>query len=62
MAMASAEVGQYDDAMPWQREALEAAQRTGPRETIERLTDNLARHQACRPCCVPWRADEPIEF
>ena len=62
MAMASAEVGQYGAAVLSQREAIEAAERTGRRDTMERLADNLKRYQAGRPCRTPWRADEPIEF
>jgi tetratricopeptide (TPR) repeat protein len=62
MAMASAEVGQYSDAMLWQREAVEAAERTGRRNAVERLADNLKRYQAGRPCRTPWRADESLEF
>ena len=55
MAMASAEVGQYGAAVQWQREAIEAAARTGRRDTME-LADNLERYQAGRPCRTPWRA------
>jgi len=61
MAMASAEVGRYAAAVQWQRDALEAA-RTGRREAVARLTDNLERYEAGRPSRTPWRADEPIEF
>jgi tetratricopeptide (TPR) repeat protein len=62
MAMALAEAGQYSDAMRWQREAIEAAGRAGQRRVVERLSANLDRYQARRPCRTPWRADEPIEF
>jgi hypothetical protein len=62
MAMALAEAGQYGDAVRWQREALEAAERAGQRTVAERLAVNLDRYQARRPCRMPWRADEPIEF
>jgi tetratricopeptide (TPR) repeat protein len=62
MAMASAEVGRYSDAVKWQNEALEAAKRGGQRATIERLAENLQQYQRGRPCRTPWRADERIEF
>ena len=62
MAMASAEVGQYNSAVQLQREAIETAERTGRRDIRDRLTDNLTRYQAGRPCRTPWRDDEPIEF
>jgi tetratricopeptide (TPR) repeat protein len=62
LAMASAEVGQYNEAVQWQREAIASAERTGRRDAIQRLADNLARYQAGRPCRMPWRPDEPIEY
>ena len=62
MAMALAEVGQHSAAVQSQREAIEAAERTGRRDVMRRLADNLARYQAGRPCRMPWRDDEPIEF
>jgi tetratricopeptide (TPR) repeat protein len=62
MAMASAEMGQYSDAVLQQREAIEAAERTGRRDVTERLAGNLERYRAGRPCRTPWRADEPMEF
>lgn len=62
MAMALAEAGRYSDAVRWQREAIEAAGRAGQRTVVERLTANLNRYQAGRPCRTPWRADESIEF
>ena len=62
MAMAAAEVGQYIAAVQSQREAIEAAERTGRRDVVGRLADNLTRYQAGRPCRMPWQADEPLEF
>ena len=62
MAMASAEMGQYGAAVMSQREAIEAAERIGRRDALQRLADNLKRYEAGRPCRTPWRADEPIEF
>lgn len=62
LAMASAEAGQYSEAVQWQREAIESAERAGRRDATQRLADNLERYQAGRPCRTPWRADEPIEY
>jgi len=62
MAMASAEVGEYDAAMKWQRQAIEAAERMSRRDMMERLTGNLGRYQAGQPCRTPWQTNEPIEF
>jgi tetratricopeptide (TPR) repeat protein len=62
IAMTSAEVGQYADAVMWQQQAIDAAGQAGRRDLVERLTGNLALYQAHRPCRTPWRADEPIEF
>jgi hypothetical protein len=62
MAMASAEVGQYRAAVQSQRQALDAAERARRQDIVERLTDNLKRYEAGRPCRTPWRTDEPIEF
>ena len=61
-AMASAEIREYSGAVLSQREAIEAAERTGRRDVVGRLGDNLQRYQAGRPCRTPWRANEPIEF
>jgi tetratricopeptide (TPR) repeat protein len=62
MAMASAEVGQYGEAIGWQQQAMDAAAQAGRRDVVERLRGNLTLYQARRPCRTPWRADEPIEF
>jgi tetratricopeptide (TPR) repeat protein len=62
MAMASAEIGEYESAMKWQRQAIEAAARMGRRDMMERLSSNLGRYQAGRPCRTPWQTNEPLEF
>jgi tetratricopeptide (TPR) repeat protein len=62
LAMASAEAGQFSEAVQWQREAIESAERTGRRDAIQRLADNLSRYQNGRPCRTPWQADEAIEY
>jgi tetratricopeptide (TPR) repeat protein len=62
LAMASAEAGQYGDAIRWQREAIEAAERTGRGDMMKRLAGNLELYQTGRPCRTPWQPDERIEF
>ena len=62
MAMAQAELGQFTEAVTWQKEAIAASQRSGERGIAERITDNLRLYESRRPCRTPWRADEPIEF
>jgi tetratricopeptide (TPR) repeat protein len=62
LAMALAEKGEYNAAVQLQREAIEVAERAGRRDIVERLAENLDRYQAGRPCRMPWRADEPIEY
>jgi hypothetical protein len=62
MAMAAAETGQYGDAVRWQRQALEVAAGGGKREVADRLAGNLKLYEQGRPCRMPWRDDEPIEY
>ena len=62
LAMAAAEAGQYREALQWQREAMEAARRAERQDIVGRLADNLVRYEMGRPCRMPWRVDEPIEF
>ena len=62
MAMTLAEVGQYAEAVTWQRDAIEAAEHAGRHDLAGRLADNLKLYETHRPCRTPWRADEPIEF
>ncbi|HUK36758.1 MAG TPA: tetratricopeptide repeat protein [Vicinamibacterales bacterium] len=62
MAMAQAEVGQFTEAVTWQKEAIEAAERNGQHDVAQIITDNLRLYESRRPCRTPWRTDEPIEF
>ena len=50
MAMTQAELGQYDEAVTWQREALAAAERLSRPDLIRRLTDTLERYEHHQPC------------
>jgi tetratricopeptide (TPR) repeat protein len=62
MAMAQAELGQFTEAVTWQKEAIAAAERSGSQAVAQRITDNLRLYESRRPCRTPWRPDEPIEF
>ena len=62
MAMAQAELGQFTEAVTWQKQAITAAEGTGDRAIASRIADNLRLYEAHKPCRTPWRADEPLEF
>ena len=62
MAMAQAELGQFTEAVTWQKEAIAASEKSGERGIAGRITDNLRLYESRRPCRTPWRSDEPIEF
>jgi tetratricopeptide (TPR) repeat protein len=57
MAMTQAELGQYGEAVIWQREALSAAERLAQPNLGRRLTDTLARYERRQPCRTPWFDD-----
>ncbi len=62
MAMAQAELGQFTEAVTWQKQAIDSAERAGAHGIAVRIADNLRLYESRRPCRTPWRADEPIEF
>jgi len=62
MAMVQAELGQFTEAVTWQKEAIAAAERSGDRGIASRITDNLRLYESRKPCRTPWRSDEPLEF
>jgi len=54
-AMAHAEVGDYEQAVTWQRQAMEAAQRAGRGDDVLReMRVNLDLFQRGQPCRTPW--------
>jgi tetratricopeptide (TPR) repeat protein len=59
MAMALAEVGEFDEAVRWQREAMTAATRSQP-DALARLTANLGLYERRTPCRIPWSEDDPV--
>jgi tetratricopeptide (TPR) repeat protein len=58
MAMALAEVGQYDNAAAVQRNVIEAAERAGHTELAGRMRANLRLYEDGSPSRMPWRDDE----
>jgi len=60
MAMALAELGRFDEAARWQRDAIESARAAGLPEVAARLEPNLTLYESGRPCRTPWPADDPV--
>jgi tetratricopeptide (TPR) repeat protein len=58
MAMALAELGQYDDAARLQRQLMEAATRAGRNDLAPRLAENLKLYELRKPSRTPWHDDE----
>jgi tetratricopeptide (TPR) repeat protein len=58
-AMALAEVGQFEEAAVWQREAMTGAAQTQP-DAQARLRENLRLYESRKPCRIPWREDDPV--
>ena len=53
MAMTLAELGRYDEAARWQREAIAAAGQAGRADLARLMADNLALFEARKPCRRP---------
>ena len=62
MAMAQAELGQFTEAVTWQKAAIAAAEKSGERGIAQRIADNLRLYESRKPCRTPWRPGEPLEF
>jgi tetratricopeptide (TPR) repeat protein len=60
MAMALAEVGRFEEAAGWQRDALAAAQESKQQNLARRLSANLRLYQERKPCRIPWTDDDPV--
>lgn len=58
MAMTLAELGEYEEAVAWQRETIDAAQKQGRNELVPGLRESL-RHYERRQ---PWRSPDSIEL
>ena len=60
MAMTFAELGQYEEAVAWQRGAIGAARQAGREDLAQRMAENLRLYEAQQPCRTPWRdQDQP---
>jgi tetratricopeptide (TPR) repeat protein len=55
MAMTLAELGRFDEAAKWQREAIAAAEQAGRGDLARLMADNLALYEKRRPCRTPLR-------
>jgi len=60
LAMTLAELGQYEEAVAWQREAMAAAERGGRADLVERMAENLRLYEHHMPCRTPWRDDDAV--
>jgi hypothetical protein len=58
MAMALAELGEFDRAVAVQRDLLTAARRAALAPVATRIEGNLARYERRQPCRVPWTEQE----
>jgi tetratricopeptide (TPR) repeat protein len=60
MAMTLAELGRFEEAAKWQREAVAAAGRLDRPDLTSRLSENLARYERRLPCRIPWPDTDPV--
>ena len=58
MAMAHAELGQFTEAVRWQRLASSVAAGAGQAAAAQRMGTNLARYLRGEPSRTPWQDDE----
>ena len=54
MAMAFAEIGQFDQAVAVQRDIIDAAAKAGLTAEVRIMTENLRRYERRQPCRTPW--------
>lgn len=60
MAMTLAETGSFDEAVAWQRDALDFARRAEPSAVVARIEANLRRYENRQPSRIPWADDDPV--
>jgi tetratricopeptide (TPR) repeat protein len=60
LAMAEAELGNFDEAAAIQRGVLAAAQRTGLEQAVRRMEENLDLYARRQPCRMPWKDDDLV--
>jgi tetratricopeptide (TPR) repeat protein len=54
MAMTFAELGQFEEAVAWQRKTIAAAERGGRTDVVAHLSENLRLYERRMPCRTPW--------
>jgi tetratricopeptide (TPR) repeat protein len=60
MAMTLAELGEFEEAVRWQRDAMTAAEQAGRSDLVQPMADNLNLYETRRPCRTPWRDEDPV--
>jgi tetratricopeptide (TPR) repeat protein len=60
MAMVFAELGEWMQAVDWQRQTIDAARQAKQPALVARLTANLRLYEQRKPCRVPWADDDPV--
>jgi tetratricopeptide (TPR) repeat protein len=60
IAMALAELGEYEMAAAIQRGVMQAAEKAGLREEVARMMVNLRKYEQRQPCRAPWPDNDPI--
>jgi tetratricopeptide (TPR) repeat protein len=61
MAMTLAELGQYEQAVTFQREVMAAAAKAGRDDVARQMLENLELYQRHQPCRTPLRPDDPVD-
>jgi tetratricopeptide (TPR) repeat protein len=63
LAMASAEVGRFRDAVEWQRQVIAAVRENGGEQSrLEALVATLARYERGEPIRTPWSQDDAVHY
>jgi tetratricopeptide (TPR) repeat protein len=62
LAMAQAELGQFDQAAEIQRSVIDAARRAGDQAAVRRMTATLRLYEGRQPCRTPWADDDPVHL
>jgi hypothetical protein len=60
MAMVFAEIGEWERAVSWQRQTIDAARQAKQPALLARLTANLRLYEQHKPCRIPWADDDPV--
>lgn len=60
MAMAHAELGEYEKAAIIQRAVMDASKQAGRRDSFARMAENLRLYERRQPCRTPWTDDDPV--